>query len=214
MNRKSILLYGDSLFWGVDATVMGRHSYENRVDNVLRSKLDKSYEVVCEGLRGRCMFGENGWFPERDGLSQFGPIFASHLPIDIVVIMLGTNDLNTKTNHTPSEIASALKEYKIKMKFWVEFMKYQMPKVLVVAPPYIKEGQLIDVFKPIFSGSGQYIDGLADELQSVTKELDWYFLDTRESITSEGMDGIHLSGNDSKKLGNVIYESLRSNLLA
>lgn len=210
MSKKSILLYGDSLFWGVDATVMGRHAYENRVDGVLRSRLGDDYEILCEGLRGRCMFGENGWFPERNGLEQFGPIFASHLPLDMVVIMLGTNDLNTKTQHTPAAIADNLSDYHKKMRFWTDFMKYDMPKVLIVAPPHINENELSDNFKPIFQGSAAYIDELATKLELKSHELDWSFLDTRNRIISEGNDGIHLSADESKKLGLILYDHIQT----
>ncbi len=206
---KEVLLYGDSFFWGVDASSGGRHRFEDQIGALCQKVLGNDYNVITEGLRGRTMFGENGWFPERDGLVQFGPIFASHLPLDVVVIMLGTNDLNTRTQHNPSDTAAALLEYREKMKFWCEFMKYELPKVIVIAPPAIDEAGLT-AFKDIFEGCGDLVPELAKALNLVCKEQSFEFLNGGEVIVSSGMDGIHIDANQNAKLAAAIAEAVKS----
>lgn len=205
---KNILLYGDSFFWGVDAVGGGRHAHEDRIGVVCQKELGEDYDVVTEGLRGRTMFGENGWFPERDGSAQFGPIFASHLPLDAVVIMLGTNDLNSKTNHSAKDIARALNTYKQKMQFWCDFMKYDVPKLIVVSPPNIdKEG--LDAFAEIFEGTAALVAGLRDSLQEYCVQEGDIFLDASDVVVSRGTDGIHLDAAENKKLGVFLAEKIK-----
>lgn len=204
---KTVLLYGDSFVWGVDPVKGGRFKPSERIGGYLQQVLGEGYDVVEAGLRGRVMFGENGWFPERNGLQQFGPIFASHLPLDYVVIMLGTNDLNTKTNHSPDEVAASLQEYQAKMKFWCDFMNYELPKVLIVAPPEIDEPSLI-AFKYIFSGCSPQVEKLADALSVASNKLGYNFFDSREVIVSENTDGIHITADQNKNLARVLHTLL------
>jgi lysophospholipase L1-like esterase len=208
---KNILLYGDSFFWGVDALHAGRHIYENRVGNACQRELGNNFDVVTEGLRGRTMFGNNGWFPERDGLSQFGPIFASHLPLDLVVVMLGTNDLNSKTHHQPSDIAAALDGYKQKMVFWCDFMKYPVPKVLVISPPEINQADLT-AFAGVFDGAAEKIATLRESLHGYAEDHGDAFLNASEIVVSKNTDGIHLDANESGKLGVSIAAKIKETL--
>ena len=200
---QSVLLYGDSFFWGVNPDTGKRHSSSERIGKQLQVLLGPDFEVVEEGHRGRTMFGENGWFPERDGLAQFGPIFASHLPIHTVVIMLGTNDLNTKTLHSPQDIAAALTNYQSKMEYWCKFMGYDVPKVIVVAPPDIDDTQL-DKFKSIFAASSALIVELSEELEIQCSKMGYKFLNSDELVKSIGADGIHISPEDNLRLATTL----------
>lgn len=207
----SVLLYGDSIFWGMNGVSGRRHEKASRVDVVIRNELGAEVEVVCEGLRGRTMFGENGWFPQRNGLDQFGPIFASHLPVDVVVFCLGTNDLNSRTNHEPEAIANALGEYEKQMQSWCDFMKYNIPEIIVVSPTNIDEQSLV-AFKDVFLDSASKVDATVAMLREISETRNYTFVDMREIARSENTDGIHLSETESIKLGkhlaDVIHVSL------
>jgi len=208
-DAKNILLYGDSFFWGVNSSTGQRYKPSKRIATILQAELGDDYKVIEEGLRGRTMFGENGWFPERDGLAQFGPIFASQLPINVIVIMLGTNDLNTKTKHLPKDIAASLKQYKEKMAYWCDFMKYDTPKAIVVAPPEIDNASL-DAFKDVFDGSAEQVGLLADELSKACNDLGYTCIDSRNFVQSKNADGIHISPDENAKLAVAIKESVQS----
>lgn len=205
--HKSVLLYGDSIFWGVNAVNGFRHDRQDRVDVVIREKLGESFDVIAEGLRGRTMFGENGAFPERNGLDQFGPIFASHIPVDLVVIMLGTNDLNAQTRHSADDIAAAVGDYNDKMRYWCDFMKYDAPKLLIVSPPDINDPEL-DRFKELFAGSAELVEPTVAALKQSCETHSWDFLDIRSSVKSMGSDGIHLDPKASRTLAIAIAEKI------
>jgi lysophospholipase L1-like esterase len=207
-NPKTVLLYGDSILWGVDATNSGRHAYKDRIKNIIQTELGIDFEIVSEGLRGRTMFGENGYFEQRDGLKQFGPIFASHLPIDLVIIMLGINDLNSKTRHSPEEISNSLNSYLEEAKNWCDFMNYHLPKFIIVSPLDVDETGL-NKFAEIFNGSAELVELTTDALKQKALQLGMGFLDARKVALSKNTDGIHLDAVESKKLALAFVEHIK-----
>jgi len=207
---KTVLLYGDSLFWGLNPATGKRHEREDRVSTQVQAALQQA-EVINEGLRGRTMFGENGYFPQRDGQDQFGPIFASHLPIDLVTIMLGTNDLNAKTQHSAEDIAVSVPRYVEQMQSWCDFMGYPLPKVLVVSPTDIDASSLTK-FAEVFAGASEKVAPAVAALEHLSQEQGYEFLDARSVARSINGDGIHLDPEESRKLGIAIGEKIAAML--
>lgn len=201
---KTVFLYGDSIIWGLNGQVGARHERADRVDTIVQKLLGDDVEVIAEGLRGRTMFGENGFFPKRDGLAQFGPILASHLPVDVIFIMLGVNDLNTKTRHDPADIAAALDAYEDETRFWCEFMKLPMPKFCVISPTPIDENGFSELQQNIFGDAGNGIRAITEQLRLKAEQKDWSFLEGTSIAQPINTDGIHLDGEQSKKLGQAI----------
>ncbi len=90
---KTILCYGDSNTWGYIPATAGRYPPDVRWPGVMRKLLGEKYNVIEEGLNGRTTVWEDPYKPGRNGLELLIPILDSHNPIDLVVVMLGTNDL-------------------------------------------------------------------------------------------------------------------------
>ena len=67
--------------------------------------LGEGYEVIEEGLNGRCTVSDAAIEPGRNGLDYLAPCLLSHRPVDLVIIMLGTNDVKRIYGQTASEIA-------------------------------------------------------------------------------------------------------------
>src|SRR5690349_23703244 len=92
---KTILCYGDSLTWGYDAASFGRHALEDRWPSVLKAVLDDDdIEVIAEGLNGRTTAFDD-WLAgaDRNGARLLPSILTTHAPLDLVIIMLGANDM-------------------------------------------------------------------------------------------------------------------------
>ena len=91
---KQVLCYGDSLTWGTDAESGGRHHYEDRWPTVLQHELGVEVNVIAEGLGGRTTAYDD-WTADcdRNGARLLPTIMESHMPLDLVIIMLGTNDM-------------------------------------------------------------------------------------------------------------------------
>lgn len=203
---KRILFYGDSLVYGKKPGLFERFDALVRFTGVVQRELGDEFEVIEEGLRARMLAGTNGSFPERDGLMQFGPIVGSHVPLHLVVLMLGTNDCNAKSAHkTKEEYEAALTEYVSKIETWTKTIHGAVaPKLLIVAPPPINALELRnDAFLyPIFGDESEAKSReLAPIYQAFCEQRGISFFDAGEACQVAKGEGLHLDVDGNKKLG-------------
>ena len=95
---KTIVCYGDSNTYGYNPENGFRYEYEERWTTILQKELKDSAIVIPEGLNGRTTSFEDELRPGRNGATYLDPCLHSHGPIDLVVLMLGTNDCKTFYN--------------------------------------------------------------------------------------------------------------------
>lgn len=207
-SAKRILVYGDSFTFGKIPGGM-RYDSATRFTGVMQQELGDKYDVIEEGLRGRFLSGDNPFFPERDGLAQFGPILASHLPLDLVIFLLGTNDSNSGGTRSPSELAAAYSQYLEKISWWCDHLGgFTVPSVLLVAPPPTDESHM-DVFADMFRGSQAKTSELPHHLAKFAENNPLHFFDSSTLISASPLDGIHLSKEDNRKLGVSLAAKVR-----
>ena len=105
---KTVLCYGDSLTWGYSAETVGRHAYEDRWPSVLQKALGDRVRVIPEGLNGRTTaFDDHLADCDRNGARILPTILQSHNPLDLVIIMLGTNDMKPVRPLPPCRASAA-----------------------------------------------------------------------------------------------------------
>lgn len=93
---KNILCYGDSNTWGYDAEMKFRFPVDVRWTGVLACELGLGYHVIEEGLNARTTVWDDPFEEGKNGKNTIAPILASHCPLDLVIIMLGTNDMKNR----------------------------------------------------------------------------------------------------------------------
>jgi lysophospholipase L1-like esterase len=94
---KTVLCYGDSNTWGSDPETGERFAPEVRWPGVLRQALGEGYWVVEEGLNGRTTVRDDPIEgAHKNGRTYLPACLEFHKPIDLVLIMLGTNDLKAR----------------------------------------------------------------------------------------------------------------------
>ena len=101
----TVLAYGDSNTYGYNPRTGLRYSEDIRWTGLLSSHLGNGYRVIEEGCNGRTTIYDDpidGW---KNGLNYFKPCLHSHKPVDIVVMMLGTNDLKSVFGLSAQQIA-------------------------------------------------------------------------------------------------------------
>ena len=91
---KTALCYGDSLTWGYCAVGPDRHAYEDRWPSVLAAELGPGVVVIAEGLNGRTTaYDDHLADCDRNGARVLPTILQTHAPLDLIIIMLGANDM-------------------------------------------------------------------------------------------------------------------------
>ncbi|MES2630684.1 MAG: GDSL-type esterase/lipase family protein [Patescibacteria group bacterium] len=210
-DSKRILAYGDSLTWGRIANQFERYDVDTRWTGVLQSELGDDYDVIEEGLRGRFLAGENPFVPNRDGLAQFGPILASHFPLDLVIIMLGTNDTNSKANKSTDEIARGLYNYFQEINKWVTEFQVSKPRILVISPPLIDDTRLKE--NSMFEGATSKSQNFAQEFEKVANDQGVFYFDSSVYAPQDGEDGVHISGESQQSLGKNLAPFVREILV-
>ena len=118
--KKRILCFGDSLTWGFNPHDCSRFDDDIRWTGVLQKLLGDEYKVIEEGQNGRTIAVDDPVEGEKNGLTYLIPCLDSHMPLDAMIVMLGTNDLKVRFGFTPKDIADEMDRFlgKVKMYYY------------------------------------------------------------------------------------------------
>ncbi len=136
---KTIVCFGDSNTHGYNSATMGRFTEKERWPCLLADLLGPAYLVREEGLSGRTTSFEDPLFEGLSGFAAIHPCLMTHEPVDLLIIMLGTNDVKQRFAATPANIAKGLERLVTKAIHTTEAWRGKA-NILVIAPPPIEEG--------------------------------------------------------------------------
>lgn len=210
---KTILCYGDSNTWGFYYGTGGRFSPEERWPNIMQ-QLGSNFHVIEEGLNGRTAGHDdpNDDYPEaRNGRKTLIPCLRSHYPLDLVIIMLGTNDMKAKFSMTADAIA---KDIGILANMaWKDLCFHQgyEPKILLAAPVLIAPTIETSPFGEEFGGERALPKSaaLADALRRTAERCSCSFLNAAESSEANPIDAIHLSRESHRSFGMAVAQKVQ-----
>jgi lysophospholipase L1-like esterase len=195
---KRILCYGDSNTWGSDPLTGERLDDQTRWTRVLAHALGPGYEIIEEGLGGRTTVWDDPIEGYKNGYTYLMPCLETHQPLDLVVIMLGTNDLKKRFSLTAYDIAQGAGVLVTAVQKSAAGREAQAPAVLLLAPPPVSK--LTD-YAEMFEDAPEKSKRLGERFRQVAQELGCTFLDTSSVIESSKVDGIHFDPQEHAKLG-------------
>jgi lysophospholipase L1-like esterase len=204
---KSVLCYGDSNTWGYDAATKGRYPRDQRWTGVLRQALGDGYVVIEEGLNGRTTIWDDPIEGYKNGKDYLIPCLETHRSTDLVVLMLGTNDLKKRFSLSAYDIAAGagvLIDIIMRSNAGLDL---NPPQALLMCPPLV--AKLTD-FAEMFEDAEEKSKRLSKHYRAVAEELGCHFLDTSEIIVSSDLDGIHFDPSELPKLGNAVAKAARN----
>jgi lysophospholipase L1-like esterase len=203
---KTVLCYGDSNTWGYDPATRTRYPSDVRWTGVLASRLGAEYHVVAEGLNGRTTRWDDPIETGRNGLTYLRPCIESHQPLDVIVIMLGTNDLKSRFDLSASDIAQSAAALAEMAWRFTHAPDGSHAKVLLVAPPAVSTlTELDQMFDEAHEKSRQFS-------RYYRLAASWYdlpFFDAGAVIVSSEKDGIHFDLEEHRKLGEALADDVR-----
>lgn len=207
---RTLLCYGDSNTHGtIPMTEPGglrRYAPDDRWTTHLARALD-GWRLIDEGLPARTTVHDDpieGAF--RNGLAVLPAILASHCPIDVVMIMLGTNDLKQRFGVSAADIALSVERLGQAVEASDAGPDGEAPELLIVAPPPIRE---TGVLGAIFAGGAEESRLLGQQMSLMAARHDWPFVDAGTFIEVSEVDGIHYEAAMAPRLASALEKAIR-----
>lgn len=209
---KRILIFGDSLSWGyIPASKHLRYPADVRWPGKLQEILGNGFEIVEEALNSRGIeFGDPR--PGKEGRRSLDYIEAcldSHDPIDLVIVLLGTNELKNENNQTAQDVSLSMEKLlKIIVNRPSQF-RVAKPAVLLISPPVVNENTDYCKTEDKYLGATEKSKELSFVYRELANNLGIDFLSLAD-IVETGDDGVHID----ESAHNKVAESVAKIILA
>lgn len=205
MEQIRILCYGDSNTWGyISGSDHQRYGNDERWTKVLAKLLGSDFEIIEEGLNSRTLISVDKRKDKegRSGAEYLLPCLDTHDPIDLVIIMLGTNELKTEYYRNPKEIGEIFEEIFVKKIISRKSVcRNTTPKLLIITPP------LITKENPKFIGGKEKSEKLNDIYEDIAIRNECEFMGNEDWEVGE--DGVHLSRDGHRILASKLSMKIK-----
>ena len=207
---KHILVYGDSLSWGIVPGTRERQPFAVRWPGRLEAALagrGVAVRVIEDCLNGRRTVWEDPFKPGRNGAVGLAQRIELNSPLALVVLLLGTNDFQSmhanNAWHSAQGIAALVREIRCAP---IE-PGMPVPPVLIVAPPALDGPK--GTIAPKFEGGDRRCVGVAAAYREVADGLGCAFFDAGSVVRASRVDGVHLDADAHRALGDALADVVR-----
>lgn len=207
-DARTIVCFGDSNTWGANPTDGTRWPRSVRWTGVLQAELGDGFAVIEEGLNARTTVYPSPLNEGRVGRDMLQPVLWTHAPVDLVTIMLGTNDLKVWYDLSAPEIAygaATLIDLALRS---LAGPGATPPKVLLIAPPPLAEPTAKSEYWG-FAGAVATSRELARHYRTAAAVKGVGFLDASEVAAASSIDGVHLDAETHARLGKAVAAKVR-----
>jgi len=210
---RRILCYGDSNTWGYTAGTGVRYAHDVRWTGVLQRELGAKYKVLEEGLNGRTSVFDNPFSPWRSGMDYLMPCLITHKPIDLIVVMLGTNDLRWTSAYGASEGVRRI----VKQIRWAAHLEESSgifadeARILVVSPIRAHE-MLKTSANEFYRAYPERSLAFSAHFAKMAQETGCGFLDAALYAEPSDADGLHMTMDSHERLGAAIAKKVQEML--
>lgn len=206
---KQLLVYADSLSWGIVPLTRRRLSFEQRWPGVLEialRKAGKEVRVIEDCLNGRRTMYDDPIKPGRNGLLGLQQRIEVNSPLAMVLLMLGTNDFQANHNHTVEDAVFGMQQLIRSIRTSPIEPGMPVPDILVIAPPAIQtpQGDIAAKFKDADKKSL----GLATAYEVLAQQENCHYFDAGAVTASSRLDGVHLDADQHQTLGLALADYL------
>ncbi len=211
MTQKRIWIYGNSNTYGYDAATGGRFAKDSRWPDICQEILGDEYRIIAEGLNGRNTCHDDPMDPMRNGFAYVKSHIIPHLPLDMICVKLGSNDLDAELAQTPEMIAENAARVLKKAREIAEKKDSKKKYTCVLMAP-------LEITKDVFNGPfGMYYEKTVIETsKEVTKAFEkqaekdgFLFFNANLYARCGSLDGVHLDPENHRKLAAAFAEWIR-----
>ncbi len=206
---RTVLCFGDSNTHGQipGGGPLERYARGQRWGGVLESLLGPGWQVIEEGLSGRTTVHDDpieGVL--KNGRTYLRPCLQSHTPLDLIIIMLGTNDLKRRFNMPPSEVAMGIGCLVHDIRELSPGPAGHDPEIMIVAPPPMLDD--LREWESIFSGAQEKSRKLGLEFEIMADSLEAHFFDAGTVCQCSPADGFHIDEKAHRQLGEALAQEV------
>ncbi|RYH06990.1 SGNH/GDSL hydrolase family protein [Tropicimonas sp. IMCC6043] len=200
---RTILCFGDSNTHGTVPMTgpddLARYSRSGRWPGVLATELGPGWHVIEEGHPGRTTVHDDPIDgAHKNGLTMLPALLESHRPIDLVLVMLGTNDLKARFSVPPEDIARSVERLARMVQASNAGPNGQPPGLILIAPTPIEETGWLAA---MFAGGAAKSRSLGAAIANAASRVGAGFVDAGELAAVHPLDGIHLTADGHRTLG-------------
>jgi lysophospholipase L1-like esterase len=205
-----ILAFGDSLTWGFRAGTWTRHAFEDRWPNVLAAGLDGKARVIEEGQNGRMTVHDDPYvFENRSGAVGLPIALSTHQPLDLVIIMLGSNDLKWEGRQRAVDARLGMARLVEIIRTFVYKPGCHVPEILLMSPPHLCKTEDED-FALYFAHAIDESKKLGSQYARLAGDTQCHFFDTAGVARADPTDGIHLDTPNTRAIGQALIPVVRT----
>ena len=204
-----ILVYSDSLSWGIIPDTRERLPFEQRWPGVFEIHLNQigvQVRVIENCLNGRRTVWSDPFKEGRDGSRGLAQVIEINSPLKLVLIMLGTNDFQSSHNNNAWQAAQGVGRLVSIIRQAPIEPSMSVPEIMLVSPPPIIEAKGVIANK--FTEAEVRCVGFAQELQTVADQLSAHFFDAGSVVQASEVDGIHLDAPQHLVLGEALAKAV------
>ena len=206
---KTILCYGDSNTYGYIYDGAGRYPREVRWTGILQKNLGSEYYVIEEGLVGRTTVWDDPVEEYKNGKKYLFPCLESHKPIDLVIIMLGTNDLKARFSVSPYEIGNSMENLVRTILKSDAGLCEKAPKILLVTPvPLHSVGRTKDLDQMI-PDMGRRSRAIEPYYREIAERYGLAYLNPDGLVEVNDVDGMHYTENGHAQMAALMEKKVR-----
>lgn len=206
---KTILCYGDSLTWGYNAEGPSRHRLEDRWTSVLQAGLGDAAQVIVDGLNGRTTaYDDHLASADRNGARILPTSLVTHGPLDLVVIMLGANDMKPFICGRAVGAKQGIQRLINIVRGITYPLASPAPDILIVSPPPLCETADPD-FAAMFEGGIEQSRMLASFYSDLADVEECGFFDAGSVARTTPLDGVHLDAENTRAIGRGLEPVVR-----
>ncbi|WP_372597199.1 SGNH/GDSL hydrolase family protein [Amphritea sp.] len=203
---KQILVYGDSLSWGIIPDTRQRFEFHQRWPGRLEQLINQDsprVRIIEDCLNGRRTVLDDPFKPGRNGTDGLQQRIEINTPLELIIIMLGNNDFQSPHIFTAAEAAQGVASLVQTIRKAPIEPGMHIPRILLLCPPPIiqPKGVIADKFR----GAEVRWTGFNRALKKIAAETDCDFFDTGTVISASKIDGIHLDLEQHQQLALSIH---------
>jgi lysophospholipase L1-like esterase len=206
---KTILCFGDSLTWGFEAGTWKRHGFADRWPNALAAGLSGKAHAIEEGLNGRTtIYDDFGVQEDRNGARVLPILLSTHQPLDLVMIMLGSNDLKFGGRCRAIDAKWGMERLVEIVKHFAYGPGSQVPQIMIMAPPHLSKTK-DEEFDLAFGHAIEESKNFARYYSKLATDTGCHFFDAASVASADPIDGVHLDAKNTRALGEALVAPVK-----